>query len=58
VTRYSQKEREQMAEFVRGKIIKRQEYDEEGDYYTITIEGETEFSFRFMTDLKKEVVEK
>ena len=51
MTRYSKEIREELAKMVKGQIIEKQEYTEDGDYYTITLSDGSEFSFRYMTDL-------
>jgi len=54
MTRFNEEQREQLKKnFIDNKIIDL-EYDDEGDYYTLILDDNTETSFRFMADISDE----
>ena len=50
---YNEKQRAEMIEHIKGKTIVEMTYDDEGPtpYWTIELDDDSEFSFRFMAEL-------
>ena len=53
MTRYTERQIEQMKTGLINQKIKNFYYEKDGDYYVIELENGSEFSFRFMADLQE-----
>lgn len=50
--RYTGKQRQEIIDSIKGKVIEELEYDEEEKYWTLIFTDGSEFSFRFMAELE------
>ena len=51
MTMYNEEQIESMKEVVVGKKITDLRHEDDGDYFVMDIEGGTEMSFRYMSDI-------
>ena len=49
--RYTAKQRQEIIDSIKDKVIEELEYDQKGDYWTLLFTDGSEFSFRFMAEL-------